>query len=162
MESGSADKDFFVSYTGTDSAWAEWIAWHLEQAGYSTVLQAWDFRAGGNFVLEMDRASRKAQRTIAVLSPAYLESLYTRPEWAAAFAQDPTGERGALVPVRVAPVELTGLLRPIIYIDLVGRDEVTARDALIQGIRFDRGRPTVAPTFPGSPRSDPSRGSAHT
>ena len=46
-------KDFFISYTKTDKAWAEWIAWTLEAAGYSTVIQAWDFRPGSNFVLEM-------------------------------------------------------------------------------------------------------------
>ena len=33
-------KDFFISYTTADKAWAEWIAWHLEEAGYSTVVQA--------------------------------------------------------------------------------------------------------------------------
>jgi phage replication-related protein YjqB (UPF0714/DUF867 family) len=37
-------RDFFISYTGADRAWAEWIAVQLEAAGYSTVLQAWDFR----------------------------------------------------------------------------------------------------------------------
>jgi hypothetical protein len=26
-------KDFFVSYNGKDRAWAEWIAWELEEAG---------------------------------------------------------------------------------------------------------------------------------
>jgi len=31
-------KDFFISYTGADRQWAEWIAWHLEQAGYSTII----------------------------------------------------------------------------------------------------------------------------
>jgi phage replication-related protein YjqB (UPF0714/DUF867 family) len=40
--------DFFISYTGKDQKWAEWIAWHLEEAGYSTVLQAWDFHASRN------------------------------------------------------------------------------------------------------------------
>jgi TIR domain len=51
-------KNFFISYTSKDQKWAEWIAWHLEEAGYSTVLQAWDFHAGGNFVLDMDKATR--------------------------------------------------------------------------------------------------------
>jgi hypothetical protein len=32
--------DFFISYTGVDRAWAEWIAWQLEAAGYTVVLQA--------------------------------------------------------------------------------------------------------------------------
>lgn len=50
-----ARTDFFISYTGKDRTWAEWIAWHLEEAGYSTVLQAWDFHAGGNFVLDTNR-----------------------------------------------------------------------------------------------------------
>src|SRR5437764_3213921 len=100
--------NFFISYNSTDKKWAEWIAWQLEEARYSTVLQAWDFRPGANFVLEMDRATTIARRTIAVLSPDYVDALYTQPEWAAAFAQDPTGERGRLVPVRVRPVELEG------------------------------------------------------
>ena len=36
--------DFFISYTSADRAWAEWIAWQLEAAGFTTLLQAWDFR----------------------------------------------------------------------------------------------------------------------
>ena len=33
-------KDFFISYTKADKAWAEWIAWELENEGYTCVLQA--------------------------------------------------------------------------------------------------------------------------
>jgi len=29
-------KDFFISYTGKDSQWAQWIAFELEAAGYTT------------------------------------------------------------------------------------------------------------------------------
>ncbi len=43
-------KDFFISYNGKDKDWAEWIAWQLEEAGYSVIIQVWDFRPGGNFV----------------------------------------------------------------------------------------------------------------
>jgi len=62
-------KHFFISYNKADREWAEWIAWALEEAGYSTILQAWDFGPGANFVLEMDKAAKEAERTIAVLSP---------------------------------------------------------------------------------------------
>jgi hypothetical protein len=55
-------KDFFVSYNRTDKQWAEWIAWTLEEAGYSVVIQAWDFRPGGNFVLDMQRAAAESQQ----------------------------------------------------------------------------------------------------
>jgi len=142
-------EEFFISYNKADREWAEWIAWQLEEAKYSTVLQAWDFRPGSNFVLEMQRASAEAQRTIAVLSPDYLAAPYTQPEWAAAFARDPTGEKGALLPVRARECDLKGLLSQIVYIDLVGLDETAAKERLLAGARFERAKPTAAPTFPG-------------
>ena len=73
--------DFFISYTGADRAWAEWIAWQLEEAGYTTLLQAWDFRPGNDFVVRMQRRPETAERTIAVVSPAYLASPYCTDEW---------------------------------------------------------------------------------
>jgi tetratricopeptide (TPR) repeat protein len=86
-------KDFFISYNKADKAWAEWIAWILEEAGYTTVLQAWDFRTGSNFVGEMNKATIEAERTMPVLSPDYLSAEFTQPEWFAAFARDPKGEK---------------------------------------------------------------------
>ena len=142
-------KDFFISYNSADQNWAEWIAWQLEVAGYSTVLQAWDFRPGSNFVLEMHKASQQAERTIAVLSPAYLQALYTQPEWAAAFAQDPTGALKTFLPVRVKKVDLSGLLAPIVYIDLVSTDADVAKERLLTGIKHGRAKPATAPGFPG-------------
>ncbi len=52
--------DFFVSYTSADEAWAEWIGFVLEEEGFTVVIQAWDFRPGSNFVLEMQRAATEA------------------------------------------------------------------------------------------------------
>jgi hypothetical protein len=150
-------KDFFVSYNSADRQWAEWIAWQLEETGYTTVLQAWDFRPGSNFVLEMQRAATKAKRTIAVLSQAYLDALYTQPEWAAAFGRDPTGEKGALLPVRVQECDLEGLLPQIVYVDLVGLEETAARDTLLAGVRRERAKPTTAPAFPRSERRTVAR-----
>lgn len=143
-------RDFSISYAAEDQPWAECMAWQLEEAGYSTILQAWDFRPGSNFPLQMDIAVRGTRRTVAVLSPRYVESLYSRPEWAAAFSQNPTGERRTLVPVRVAHVEMRGLLRSIVYIDLVKLDEVAAREALLLGVAPGELRPTVAPPFPAT------------
>ncbi len=144
-------KDFFISYTSTDRSWAEWIAWQLEQGGFSSVLQAWDFRPGQNFVLNMHNASKGAERTIAVLSPDYLNSNFTQSEWAAAFRQDPKGEKGTLLPVHVRECreQLTGLLGPIIYIDLVGLDESDARKKLLEGVKHQSSKPTTPPAFPG-------------
>ena len=152
MPEEAPQKDFFVSYNKADRTWAEWIAWQLEEAGYSTMLQAWDFRPGSNFVLEMQRAATEAERTIAVLSPDYLIAEFTQPEWAAAFAQDPTGRNRTLVPVRVRECDLTGLLAPIVHINLVGLEESEAVDRLLSGLSQERAKPTIPPGFPGAKR----------
>ncbi|MBD1865023.1 toll/interleukin-1 receptor domain-containing protein [Trichocoleus sp. FACHB-46] len=140
-------KDFFVSYNRADKQWAEWIAWTLEEAGYSVVIQAWDFRPGGNFVLDMQRAAAESQKTIAVLSESYLKSSYTQPEWAAAFANDPQSLERKLIPVRVKECKPEGMLRPIVYTDLVGKSELEAKQTLLDGLR-PSGRPPQKPAFP--------------
>jgi len=140
---------FFISYNKADRRWAEWIAWQLEAAGHQTTNQAWDFRPGSNFVLDMHKAATDANRTIAVLSPDYLAAEFTQPEWAAAFAQDPTGEKGTLLPVRVRDCETKGLLVPIGYIDLFGKNQIAASEALLAGVGRGRAKPDREPPFPG-------------
>ena len=141
-------KDFFISYTKPDRDWAEWIAWILENAGYSVVIQAWDFMGGGNFVLEMQKAIQETQKTIAVLSNEYLESNFTAPEWAAAFASDPKGQGRKLIPVQVKPCKPSGLLACVIYVDLVGLLEEQAQARLLNQLKA-RGKPVSSPIFPG-------------
>ena len=78
--------------------------------------------------------AEQAERTIAVLSPDFLASRFTAPEWAAAFAKDPTGALGLLLPVRVRECEPKGLLPQINYIDLLDIDDKdAARDRLLAG-----------------------------
>jgi tetratricopeptide (TPR) repeat protein len=147
--------DFFISYNHADKAWAEWIAWQLETAGYRVFVQAWDFRPGGNFVQAMQEGTSKADRTIAVLSPDYLTAEFTQPEWQAAFAKDPTGEKGLLVPVRVRECKPEGLFPQIIYVDLLGLVETKAREALLAGVVRGRAKPKTPPAFPASTASAP-------
>lgn len=141
-------KDFFVSYTGKDRTWAEWIAFTLEEAGYTTVIQAWDSRPGMNFVAMMNDATKHTGRTIVVLSAAYLESEFGFAEWAVAFRRDPTGRQQQLVPVRIELCEVQGLLGPIVYLDLVGLDEVLAKEQLLAGVKPGRIKP-LHTGFPG-------------
>ena len=148
-------RDFFISYTWVNKPWAEWIAVELERAGYTTVLQAFDFRAGANFVHEMQSAIASAARTIAVLSPAYLGSRFAGLEWQVALARDPMGERGLLLLVRVQSCEPPELLATRDLVDLFDVDESVARERLLAAVGPPRARPTVAP-FPGG-RSDGDR-----
>jgi hypothetical protein len=141
-------KDFFISYTATDRSWAEWVAWVLEEAEHICVLQAWDFRPGANFAVLMNEALVEADRTIAVLSAAYLESRFATDEWTAAFVENK--ERpGRLIPVRVEPCRVPPLLAPITFIDLADiTDEATAQHALRMGVRRGRVKPDDKPPFP--------------
>ncbi len=142
--------DFFISYTRNDQKWAEWIAIQLEAAGYTFFIQAWDFRPGSNFVAEMNKASRCAERTLIVLSSAYLASDYAFAEWAAAFRKDPKGKNGRILPVRIQKCEIDGLLGSIVYIDLVDLDEQCAREQLLAGVQPGRVKTTNVP-FPDAP-----------
>ena len=142
--------DFFVSYTSADRAWAEWIARQLEAEGYTVIVQAWDFTPGRSWTHEMQHATATAERVVAVLSAAYLESEHGEAEWQVFQAKDPLGKRGLLLPVRVGEVDPPGLLQTRIYVDLVGRDGASARAALLAAARGTRGKPTEAPEFPGA------------
>lgn len=151
-------KHFFISYNRHDKKWAEWIAWTLEEAGYQVAIEAWDFRPGGNFVLYMQEALTQSQTTIAVLSEHFLQAVYVHPEWAEAFARDPQGHQRALIPVRVAECQPTGLLAQIVYVDVVDCEATEAQQRLLAGVSEGRLKPTTSPPYPGkaSERSLPN------
>jgi tetratricopeptide (TPR) repeat protein len=153
---GDQQRDFFVSYTGADRAWAEWIAWQLEDDGWTTVLQAWDFHPGDNFVERMRDALEQADRTIALLSPAYLASPYASDEWTGAFLHDKDRE-GRLLPVRIEKCDPPRLLATRVYVDLVGLGRQAARTRLLEGVKRGRRRPTRAPAFPGGRTAVPGQ-----
>lgn len=144
----SAKKDFFISYNQADSDIAQWIAWILEDNDYSVVIEAWDFRAGGNFVVEMDRGLVQCERMIVVMSPHYLSANYTVPEWAEKFANDPQGIRRAVIPVVVEPCEPSGLLQQLIRIEIVGLDRDAAKKELLAQLAPGRAKPATEPPFP--------------
>src|SRR5579859_4710795 len=145
----NVERNFFISYNSADRNWAEWISWQLEEAGYSTVMQAWDFRPSSNFVLDMRKALQTTERTIAVLSPDFLNNTYNQTEWAAAFLQDPTGIEGRLLPIRVRKCTPRRILASIGYIDLVGLDEEHARRRLLDGISLSQRGSTTPAALPG-------------
>jgi hypothetical protein len=65
------DEKFFISYTQADRQWAEWIAWQLEETGYTIIIQAWDFYPVFNFIQKMHEAIKKADTIITVISPDF-------------------------------------------------------------------------------------------
>jgi TIR domain/Polymerase beta, Nucleotidyltransferase/NB-ARC domain len=154
--------DFFISYTAPDLGWAQWLAYQLEDAGYSTVLQAWDFKAGENFVERMHEAARFSRFTVGVLSPDYLSSDWCKAEMLAAIGQDPIAKKQKFIGVKVAPCMPDGLLTGRVYIDLQGKGERVAKQLLLEqianAVSTGRNKPDTSPAFPGaaSETSSPS------
>ena len=142
-------KDFFISYTGADVAWAEWVAWVLKDAGFSTLIQKWDFHFGGNFVANMHNALEGSERTIAILSEAYFASKFCEDEWTAALAKS-TPDNRRLLPIRIADIARPGLFAPIASLDLFDLDEVVAKERLLAAVKQTRAKPSAAPRFPGA------------
>lgn len=150
-----ASYDFFISYTGKDEAWAEWIAWQLKEQGYTIRFQKWHFNAGNSWVVEMQKALQQCRRMIAVLSPDYLKSDHGQAEWNVFYAKDPDGSKALLIPVRVAKTELNDLHKIRNYIDFVGKEEAACLQALLAGLKPIE--PTEKPVFPaGGPSTPPA------
>jgi hypothetical protein len=114
-----------------------------------------------DFFISYTSADRAWAEWIACLSPDYLKSQFGAPEWAAAFARDPEGFKRLLVPVRVRECRIEGLLKSLVYIDVVGVNEVEARRRLLNDLRGQRAKPTEKPAFPGLGASEQSRTSPH-
>ena len=147
-------RDFFVSFNQADRPMATWIAWVLEEAGYSVLFQDWDFR--GNFVEHMNRAHAGAERTLAILSDHYFGSDFTLAEWSARFAQDPAARADRLVPVKVGPLTGETILGPIVYADLTDCEEAEAQRRLLERVKKAvnaayRAKPAERPLFRGAP-----------
>ena len=96
-------KDFFISYTKADRDWAEWVAWELQEAGYTCIIQAWHFAPSQSFVQRMRQALVETRHLVAILSNEYLASEFAGAELDAALAADPRGLRAKLIPIRVKP-----------------------------------------------------------
>ncbi|WP_322768994.1 toll/interleukin-1 receptor domain-containing protein, partial [Frankia sp. Cr1] len=150
--------DFFISYTAVDRRWAEWVAWQLEDAGYRVLIQAWDFVPGSDWMFGMDQGVRHARRMVALLSAAYLRSVYGGQEWRAVRAEDPEGFARKLLPVRLEDCDRPGLLHTLVGFDLFGLPAEAARVYLLEQIGHSlagRAKPAAAPEFPVPPRTAP-------
>ena len=63
---GGDRRDFFVSHAGADRAWAEWVAWPLEQPGFSVEPDVCDW-CGPECRDAMSGALDRCDRAAAVL-----------------------------------------------------------------------------------------------
>lgn len=141
----------FLSFNKHDLEIARWIGWNAERSGCDVVFQEWDFAPGTNFVQQMRTHLGACDKLIAVISPNYLEALFTHPEWQHFFQLDPTGAQGLILPIRVAECDLGPLLNTRIHIDFVGQAERECRRRLLAALKGERRKPKRPPPFPLAP-----------
>jgi hypothetical protein len=147
----------FISHTGRDRAWADWVRWHLETVGCQTELDSVDWPPGTNFIQAMDEALRRDNPMLVLLSAAYLDpDRYTTDEWTTRLAQRRKDPDAKMIPLRVDPVDLhRGLWSPIIVPDLFDLPPDHAITALLDAVRqvIDLATPgtlsAAPPIYPG-------------
>ncbi len=127
-------KDFFVSYTGSDLEYATWVAEILETNGFKVTIQAWDFKPGDNFVSKINESLLECKKLVVILSNSYLKSKWCEAEWTSKLAEQIKLNEQRIIPIRIEDVNLSGLLSPIVYIDIVDKREDDAIREIINGV----------------------------
>jgi TIR domain len=132
--------DVFISYRhgGPCALWVtDVLTRRLRDAGLAVCLDVDSFRPGSVLVLDMEHAVVRSRYTLAVLSPAYLESAFTQleTELAQHLGLETTQQR--LLIVRREPCEPRLGLRARVWLDMRD-DEETDRnmERLVAAIRM--------------------------
>ena len=88
----------------------------------------------------------------------HVNAVYSVAEWTSKVWDDPSGEKGAVIPVIVrATPNLPPLMEKLSRIDLTGLDEAEAAKLLLKRIDLP-GVPMSKPTFQPSPPGETNRG----
>ncbi|MBT1098344.1 tetratricopeptide repeat protein [Streptomyces sp. Tu102] len=140
-----------ISYAAVDVQWAEWIGWHLDEAGHNVILDVPAAQDIDGYVRHMRLAMESADGVVLVLSRAYLAPQ----RWEEIDAATTAFRSGRIIPLAVEPLEphsLRGPLASLLRTDLSGLDEQAARTVLLGAVNGPNSV-TKPPTFPGGVQS---------
>jgi hypothetical protein len=116
----SAQYDVFVSYSHKDKPWVSSVlVTALRAHGLSVLVDETEFEAGGSSIENMTSAVQQSKRTVAVLTPHWVGSEWTRFEGLLTAQEDPTGARGRLLPILRQKCEPPKWLAIRSYLDFV-------------------------------------------
>jgi len=98
-DQGNYRYDVFISYSHVDRDWVwDELLPRLEQAGLRVCIDDRDFEIGTPSLINMERAVDNSRHTLAVLTPAWLESQWAEFESLLVGSTDPAGRRRRLFP----------------------------------------------------------------
>jgi hypothetical protein len=110
-------RDYFISRSSVDAAFASWIGKLIAAQGKTYVDQSEHF-GHEDFMNAMHRAFLSGARVVALYSQSYLDSKYCVHEATQALKGDPANEQQRLIPLRIEPCAPLGML-DITYTDLL-------------------------------------------
>lgn len=124
----------FVSYSSQDRDWVQrTLVPELEHHGFHVVIDFRDFPAGKLGIHSMEEAVLCTNRTLIVLTPAYLASEWTTFENVMAQSLDPAARTRKVIPVLRLTCEIPLRLRILHYRDL-RTDNPTEWDLLMRDL----------------------------
>lgn len=125
--------DFFVSYSYMDKQWAEWIVDCIEKEGYTTFWRDCDLVVEDNFMSVIQDQLEGAEKFIAVLSPAYFESVYCQAELTFSLQKEKN-----IILVKVSKEVPTRDIEKFSCVDLYDVDKDDAKKCLIKAISNEK------------------------
>ncbi|SNQ45760.1 putative ATP /GTP-binding protein [Frankia canadensis] len=141
--------DLFLFAVRSDAAWADWISWQLEEAGFQVGPGTWPNPPGSNWIRALHQGVQNASRTIVVVSASSLLDALAEAVWQTVLAKDPAGENGTLLLVRVDDHPLPGILARFVPLDLFDACRDDAIERLLAAIEGTNAKPRAEPHFPG-------------
>ena len=133
--------DVFISYSHKDKPWvADVLVKSLRDHGLKVLVDDSEFEPGKAAIENMTDAILHARRTVAVLTPNWVGSEWTRFEGLVTAQEDPTGARGRLLPILRQKCDPPKWLAIRSWLDFA--DDATVAQQLTRLIRV-LGRPVV-------------------
>lgn len=141
-----ARRQFLIVCDDEDDQWSSWVAWSLQDAGYSVFFESFDFLPGQMRVVWISDALRLSDRAIVVAAPSFMRSAICEAQWRVRAAMNPNGVQESVLVTRAEECLLPEELLSAPRVDLFGQSEVECRAHLLEFVRSLGLEPDVGPT----------------
>lgn len=123
-------KDVFISYTSADQAWADWLAWVLENDDYTVDAQSFEINQDDNIAQVLQQGLKHYRRVLLILSKALLQADAVTLEGVSTVNLGSMGQN--LIPIEVEDCQPVGHLELASSISLAEQTEFEAQQTLLK------------------------------